>query len=149
MARTEPPRTLLVPSGLAAVTIPLLAFLSPGDHLLMVDSVYGNTRYFCDTTLKRLGIEVEYYDPLVGAGIEKLIRPNTAVVFTESPGSNTFEIQDIPAIVEKAHAAGAIVMMDNTALPEAAGFRRRYLHSRGNEISVRPFRYSHGHDFRQ
>jgi cystathionine beta-lyase len=106
--------TLLVPSGLAAVTIPLLAFLSPGDHLLMVDSVYGNTRYFCNTTLKRLGIEVEYYDPLVGADIGKLIRPNTTVIFTESPGSNTFEIQDIPAIVEKAHAAGAIVMMDNT-----------------------------------
>lgn len=106
--------TLLVPSGLVAVTLPLLAFLSPGDHLLMVDSCYGNTRHFCNTMLKRLGIETEFYDPLVGAGIEQFIRPNTRVVFTESPGSNTFEVQDIPAIVEKAHAAGAIVMMDNT-----------------------------------
>ncbi|MEI4483692.1 MULTISPECIES: cystathionine beta-lyase [unclassified Phyllobacterium] len=106
--------TLLVPSGLLAVTLPLLAFLSPGDHLLMVDSCYGNTHYFCNTTLKRLGVEVEYYDPLIGAGIEKLIKPNTKVVFTESPGSNTFEMQDIPAIAEKAHAAGAVVMMDNT-----------------------------------
>lgn len=106
--------TLLVPSGLAAVTIPLLAFLSPGDHLLMVDTCYGNTRHFCNTMLKRLGVETQYYDPLVGAGIEKLIKPNTKVVFTESPGSNTFEIQDIPAIAAKAHAAGAVVMMDNT-----------------------------------
>lgn len=106
--------TLLVPSGLLAVTLPLLAFLSPGDHLLMVDSCYGNTNYFCNTTLKRLGVEVEYYDPLIGAGIEQLIKPNTKVVFTESPGSNTFEMQDIPAIAEKAHAAGAVVMMDNT-----------------------------------
>ena len=106
--------TLLVPSGLTAVTLPLLAFLKPGDHLLMIDSCYGNTRHFCNTMLKRLGIETEYYDPLIGAGIETLIKPNTAVVFTESPGSNTFEVQDIPAIVQKAHAAGAVVMMDNT-----------------------------------
>ena len=106
--------TLLVPSGLMAVTVPLLAFLSPGDHLLMVDCCYFNTHYFCDTVLKRLGVEVEFYDPLIGGGIEKLIRPNTRVIFTESPGSNTFEIQDIPAIVEKAHAAGVVVMMDNT-----------------------------------
>lgn len=106
--------TILVPSGLAAVTIPLLAFLSPGDHLLMADSCYGNTRHFCNTMLKRLGIEVDYYDPLIGAGIETLIKPNTRVIFTESPGSNTMEIQDIPAIAEKAHAAGAVVMMDNT-----------------------------------
>ena len=106
--------TILVPSGLAAVTVPLLSFLSSGDHVLIVDSVYNPTRHFADTMLTRLGIEVEYYDPLIGAGIQKLIRANTKVVFTESPGSNTFEIQDIPAIVEKAHDAGAIVMMDNT-----------------------------------
>ncbi|WP_027232364.1 cystathionine beta-lyase [Phyllobacterium sp. UNC302MFCol5.2] len=106
--------TLLVPSGLVAVTLPLLAFLAPGDHLLMVDCCYGNTRHFCNTMLKQFGVEVEYYDPLIGSGIEKLIKANTRVVFTESPGSNTFEVQDIPAIVEKAHAAGAIVMMDNT-----------------------------------
>jgi cystathionine beta-lyase len=106
--------TILVPSGLAAVTVPLLAFLSAGDHLLIVDSVYHPTRHFADTMLKRLGVEVEYYDPHVGAGIAALIKSNTRVVFTESPASNTFEVQDIPAIAKAAHAAGAIVMMDNT-----------------------------------
>lgn len=106
--------TILVPSGLAAVTVPLLAFLSAGDHLLVTDSVYAPTRNFADTMLKRFGVEVEYYDPLIGAGIAALIKPNTKVVFTESPASNTFEIQDIPAIVSAAHAAGAVVMMDNT-----------------------------------
>ncbi|MGO4639356.1 cystathionine beta-lyase [Mesorhizobium sp. 2RAF45] len=106
--------TIVVPSGLAAVTIPLLAFVSAGDHLLIVDSVYHPTRNFADTMLKRLGVEVEYYDPRIGAGIAALIKPNTKVVFTESPASNTFEVQDIPAIAKAAHAAGAIVMMDNT-----------------------------------
>jgi cystathionine beta-lyase len=106
--------TILVPSGLAAVTVPLLAFVSAGDHLLIVDSVYHPTRHFADTMLKRLGVEVEYYDPHVGAGIAALIKSNTRVVFTESPASNTFEVQDIPAIAKAAHAAGAIVMMDNT-----------------------------------
>ena len=106
--------TIIVPSGLAAVIIPLLAFLSAGDHLLIVDSVYHPTRNFADTMLKRLGVEVEYYDPHVGAGIAALMKPNTKVVFTESPGSNTFEIQDIPAIAKAAHEGGAMVMMDNT-----------------------------------
>jgi cystathionine beta-lyase len=106
--------TIAVPSGLAAVVVPLLAFLSAGDHLLLVDSVYHPTRNFADTMLKRLGVEVEYYDPHAGAGIAALIKPNTRVVFTESPASNTFEVQDIPAIAKAAHAAGAIVMMDNT-----------------------------------
>ncbi|AZO70197.1 MULTISPECIES: cystathionine beta-lyase [unclassified Mesorhizobium] len=106
--------TIAVPSGLAAVTIPLLTFVSAGDHLLIVDSVYHPTRNFADTMLKRLGVDIEYYDPRIGAGIASLIKPNTKVVFTESPGSNTYEVQDIPAIVKAAHAAGAIVMMDNT-----------------------------------
>lgn len=106
--------TIIVPSGLAAVTIPLLAFLSAGDHVLIVDSVYHPTRNFADTMLKRLGVEVEYYDPHAGAGIAEMIKPNTKVVLTESPASNTFEVQDVPAIVKAAHAAGAIVMMDNT-----------------------------------
>lgn len=106
--------TIAVPSGLAAVTIPLLGFLSSGDHILITDSVYFPTRHFADTMLKRLGVEVDYYDPHVGSGISALIKPNTKVVFTESPASNTFEIQDIPAIAKAAHAAGAIVMMDNT-----------------------------------
>lgn len=106
--------TVIVPSGLAAVVLPLLAFLSAGDHVLLTDSVYAPTRNFTDTMLKRFGVDVEYYDPLVGAGISALMKPNTKVVFTESPGSNTFEIQDIPAIAEAAHAAGAVVLMDNT-----------------------------------
>jgi cystathionine beta-lyase len=106
--------TILVPSGLAAVTVPLLAFLSAGDHALIVDSVYHPTRNFADTMLKRLGVEIDYYDPGVGAGIAALMKPNTKVVLTESPGSNTFEMQDIPAIANAAHAGGAMVMMDNT-----------------------------------
>src|SRR5690606_32305887 len=106
--------TVIVPSGLAAVTVPLLAFLSSGDHVLIVDSVYNPTRRFADTMLKRFGVEVQYYDPHVGADISRLLKPNTKVVFTESPGSNTFEMQDIPAIAEAAHAGGAVVMMDNT-----------------------------------
>ncbi|MGF6257343.1 cystathionine beta-lyase [Ensifer sp. LBL] len=106
--------TILVPSGLAAVTVPLLAYLAPGDHALIVDSVYGNVRQFCDIMLARLGIEVDYYAPSLGAEIETLFKPNTRLVHTEVPGSNTFEIQDIPAIVAVAHSRGAIVMMDNT-----------------------------------
>ena len=106
--------TILVPSGLAAVTVPLLAYLSAGDHALIVDSVYGNVREFCDSMLKRLGIAVDYYDPSLGAGIEALFKPNTRLVHTEAPGSNTFEMQDIPAISAVAHRHGAIVTMDNT-----------------------------------
>ncbi len=106
--------TILVPSGLAAVTVPFLAFLSAGDHALIVDSVYHPTRHFCDTMLKRLGVSVDYYDPAVGAGIEALIKPNTRLVHTEAPGSNTFEMQDVPAIAAAAHKHGAVVTMDNT-----------------------------------
>ena len=106
--------TIIVPSGLMAVVVPLLGFLSAGDHVLIVDSVYYPTRNFADTVLKRLGVEVEYYEPRIGGGIASLMKANTRVVFTESPGSNTFEVQDVPAIVEAAHAAGAIVMLDNT-----------------------------------
>lgn len=106
--------TVLVPSGLAAVTIPLLAFVSAGDHVLILDSCYTPTRDFCDRVLARMGVDVEYYDPLIGADIEKLMRDNTSIVFTESPGSNTFEIQDIPAICEVSHRHDAIVMIDNT-----------------------------------
>ncbi|MBB3453338.1 cystathionine beta-lyase [Rhizobium sp. BK313] len=106
--------TIVVPSGLAAITVPFLAFLSAGDHALIVDSVYGPTRIFCDTMLKRLGVEIEYYDPLVGAGIEQLIKPNTKLVHTEAPGSNTFEMQDISTISTAAHRHGCVVTMDNT-----------------------------------
>lgn len=106
--------TILVPSGLAAVTVAFLAYLSPGDHALVVDSVYGNVRHFCDTMLQRFGIEVEYYDASADADIEHLFRPNTRLVHTEAPGSNTFEMQDIAAIAAVAHRRGAVVTMDNT-----------------------------------
>lgn len=106
--------TILVPSGLAAVTVPLLAFLKAGDHVLIVDSVYNPTRRFADTMLRNFGVEVSYYPPELGAGIAAWIKPNTKVVFTESPASNTLEVQDISAIAKAAHAGGAIVMMDNT-----------------------------------
>ncbi len=106
--------TILVPSGLAAISIPFLAYLSAGDHALIVDSVYAPCRHFCNTMLKRMGVEVEYYDPEIGAGIEALIRPNTRLVHTEAPGSNTFEMQDIRAISEAAHRHDCVVTMDNT-----------------------------------
>ena len=102
------------PSGLAAVSVALMAFLKSDDHLLMTDSTYAPTRRFCNTVLRRFGVETTYYDPLIGAGIESLMRPNTAVVYTESPGSNTFEVQDIPAIAEVTRKHGAILQLDNT-----------------------------------
>ncbi|MDB5511282.1 MAG: cystathionine beta-lyase [Enterovirga sp.] len=106
--------TVLTPSGLAAVTIALLTVCRAGDHLLVSDSAYRPTRIFCDGVLKRFGVETTYYDPLVGAGIEALFRPNTRAVVTEAPGSQTFEMQDIPAIAAVAHARDAAVLMDNT-----------------------------------
>ncbi|MHC2296042.1 cystathionine beta-lyase [Rhizobium mongolense] len=106
--------TVLVPTGLAAVTVAFLAFLSPGDHALVVDTVYGNVRHFCDTMLSRFGVETEYYHPEIGAGIEALFRPNTRLVHIEGPGSNTFEMQDVGGISEIAHRHEAVVTMDNT-----------------------------------
>ena len=88
----------MVPSGLAAIAVALLSCLKAGDHLLVSDSVYRPTRVFCDGMLKRFGVETTYFDPLVGAGIESLMRPNTTAVFTEAPGSQSFEMQDVPAI---------------------------------------------------
>lgn len=107
-------RAIIVPSGLAAITAALTAVLKAGDHLLMVDSVYGPTRTFCDGLLARNGVETTYYDPAVGADIAGLIRANTRAVFCESPGSLTFEVQDIPAIAAAAHARGIPVLLDNT-----------------------------------
>ena len=105
---------LAVPSGLTATTLPLLALLKAGDHVLVTDAVYGPTRRFCNNHLTRLGVEVSYYDPLLGAAIEREFRPNTRVVFTESPGSLTFCVQDIPAIAAAAHRRGALVITDNS-----------------------------------
>lgn len=101
-------------TGLSAVTLALTALLGQGDHLLMTDAAYGPTRAFCDEVLARFGVETTYYDPLIGADIAGLMRRNTRVVFTESPGSLTFEVQDIPAIAEAAHQHGALVLLDNT-----------------------------------
>ncbi|WP_201831943.1 cystathionine beta-lyase [Microvirga zambiensis] len=106
--------TVLAPSGLAAVAVGLMSCLKSGDHLLMTDSVYLPTRHFCNGMLKKFGVETTYYDPRIGAGIEALIRPNTTAVFTEAPGSQSLEMQDIPAIAEVAHRHGAVVLMDNT-----------------------------------
>jgi cystathionine beta-lyase len=107
-------RTLLTPSGLSAIAATLLALVAAGDHVLITDSAYRPTRRFCDHVLKRLGVETTYYDPLLGAGIKALVKKTTRVVFTESPGSQSFEVQDIPGIAKAAHAAGACVVMDNT-----------------------------------
>jgi cysteine-S-conjugate beta-lyase len=133
---------LVVPSGLTATTFPLLALAKAGDHVLVTDAVYGPTRRFCDNHLRRLGIDVSYYDPLLGAEIAREFRPRTALVFTESPGSLTFEVQDIPAIVEVAHARGARVILDNTwATP--LGFRA---FDHGVDVSVHAVtKYIGGH----
>ena len=106
--------SLAVASGLAAVTLALLGTTRTGDHVLVTDAVYGPTRRFCNNQLKRFGVEVSYYDPLLGDRIEREMRANTRVVFTESPGSLTFEVQDVPAIARVAHRHGAIIILDNT-----------------------------------
>jgi len=104
----------LLPSGLAAISAALLAVVQAGDHLLVTDSAYGPTRNFCNQILSRLGVTVTYYDPLVGAAISGLMQANTRAVFLESPGSLSFEMQDVAAIAAAAHAKGALVLMDNT-----------------------------------
>lgn len=106
--------TALYPSGAAAISAALLSFLKTGDHLLMVDSVYEPTRDLCTHILGGFGIETTYYDPLIGAGIRDLIRPNTKVLFLESPGSITMEVQDVPTLCRIAHEHGLITMLDNT-----------------------------------
>lgn len=105
---------IAVPSGLAACMLPLVAFLKTGDHVLVTDSVYEPVRTNLSDYLAGLGIETTYYDPTIGAGIETLIRDNTRLVYTESPGSLTFDVQDIPAIAAAAHRRGALVVADNT-----------------------------------
>ena len=105
-------QVVLTPSGLNAVTTAILSAVGQGDHLLVTDSVYGPTRHFCDATLSRFGVETSYYPP--AADIAPFLKPNTRAVFCESPGSLTFEVQDIPALARAAHAHGASVLMDNT-----------------------------------
>ncbi|TCN90129.1 cystathionine beta-lyase [Shewanella fodinae] len=106
--------TALYPSGAAAISGALLSFLKSGDHLLMVDSVYEPTRDLCDKLLAGLGIATTYYDPMIGAGIAELIQPNTKVLYLESPGSITMEVQDVPTLCQIAHQHGLVTMLDNT-----------------------------------
>lgn len=106
--------SVVFPSGLAACVNALLAFVSTGDHVLMTDNVYGPTRVFVNSVLKRMGVSVDFFCPTIGSDIAKQLRPNTRVVFAESPGSLTFEVSDLPTICEAAHAVGAYVLLDNT-----------------------------------
>ncbi len=106
--------TVLCPSGLSAISTAILAFVSAGDRVLIPDSVYHPARAFADDVLTRMGVDVMYYDPTLGAGIEPLMMPKTSVVYVESPGSNTMEMQDLPAIAAAAHKHGAVVIADNT-----------------------------------
>ncbi|MCC6826823.1 MAG: cystathionine beta-lyase [Novosphingobium sp.] len=107
-------RAVTTSCGLGAICASLTAFLSAGDHLLIVDSLYGPARDFCETFLRRFGVEITYYTPDIGAGIEALFQPNTKVVYLESPGSLTFEITDVPAITRLCRARGITTIMDNT-----------------------------------
>jgi cysteine-S-conjugate beta-lyase len=107
-------QAVTLPCGMGAIATSLLAFLEAGDHLLMLDAVYGPARDFAENGLRKLGVEVEFYDPLIGAGIAKLFKPNTKVVYLESPCSLTFEVQDVPAIVAEAKKRNIRVVLDNT-----------------------------------
>src|SRR5215467_2182849 len=104
----------LLPSGLAAISSAFLAVVHAGDHALVTDSAYGPARTFCDQVLTRLGVTVSYYDPLIGGAIGELIRRNTRLVYLESPGSLSFEMQDTAAITKVAHGKNVLVLMDNT-----------------------------------
>lgn len=106
--------TVVTPSGLAAVTTALLAFLQTGDHVLMVDCVYGPARRFASTFLKRMGIETTFFDPTIGAGVAELVRDNTKVLYLEAPGSQTFDMQDVPAMSAAVRPRGVKVLIDNT-----------------------------------
>ena len=130
------------PSGLAACTLPFLALTQPGAHVLVPDSVYGPTRRFCDGMLARLGVETTYYDPRIGADIAALIRPTTRLIWMESPGSLTIEVQDVPAIAAAAHAAGIPCAIDNTW---SAGLYFKPL-AHGVDLSIQALtKYQAGH----
>ena len=104
----------IAPSGLAAISTTLLSVTKTGDHLLVCDNVYRPSRNFCNGVLARYGVETTYFDPQIGAAIDKLFKPNTRAVLVEAPGSQSFEMPDIPAIAAVAHARGALVIDDNT-----------------------------------
>ena len=103
-----------LPSGMAAIAVVFYALLKAGDHVLITDNAYAPASRLCEGPLKRLGIETTWYDPMVGGEIRNLLRPETKLILVEAPGSLTFEVQDVPAIAAAAHAAGALVVMDNT-----------------------------------
>lgn len=105
---------IVTSSGLAAIVVSLLTVLASGDHALFPDSLYGSARKFCSDELTRLGVEVQYYDPMLGGEIAALFKHNTKLVYCESPGSLTFEVQDLPAIAKAAHEKGIVVVADNT-----------------------------------
>ncbi|HEY0316332.1 MAG TPA: PLP-dependent transferase, partial [Sphingomonas sp.] len=107
-------RAVTTSCGLGAICASLTAFLSVGDHLLIVDSLYGPARAFCEEFLRKFGVEITYYRPSIGADIESLFQPNTKVVYLESPGSLTFEVTDVPAITKLCRARGITTIMDNT-----------------------------------
>lgn len=107
-------RTLITPGGQSAISLIDFAFLKSGDHILLPQSIYGPNRKFASRVLRRFGVEAGYYDPLLGHGISSLVKENTRLVWCESPGSITMEVQDVPAISEAAHAKGALVVLDNT-----------------------------------
>lgn len=107
-------RALLAPSGVSALSVVLMSYAEPGAHFLVTDNSYGPTRKFCEFTLRKLGIETTYYDPSIGARIEDLIRPETKLIWMESPGSQTFEVQDVAAITEVARRHGIATAIDNT-----------------------------------
>jgi cystathionine beta-lyase len=133
---------VLAPSGLAAITLCLLSFLSPGDHLLMTDGAYPPLRSLCEGILKRLGVETTYYDPMAGAAIASLMRPNTRLVWAEAPSSITFEVPDLPALAAAAHAGGALLALDNTW---AAGWYLKPF-DKGVDVSVQALtKYQGGH----
>ena len=134
--------TVLFPSGLAAVAYAFLPFVEPGDHVLIPSNVYDPVKTLANGLLKRMNVAVEQYDPLIGAGIAALIKPNTQVVWVETPGSITMEVSDLPAIAAAAHAAGALVAIDNTY---SAGWYLRAFEL-GADISVHALtKYPAGH----
>ncbi|SUI45805.1 Cystathionine beta-lyase metC [Serratia marcescens] len=146
---------VLYPCGAAAVANAILSFVGAGDHLLVTGSAYEPTQDFCTHILGRMNVSTTYFDPLIGADIATLIQPNTRVVFLESPGSITLEVQDIPAMVQaiRAVAPEVVIMIDNTwgggRAVQGVGFRHRYLHSGRHQIPDRPFRLHARHRRRQ
>lgn len=132
----------IVSSGLAAITVPMLAYLKAGDHILVPDSIYGPTRRFCDATLARYGVITTYYDPMLSEdALAGLMRPETRVVFAESPGSHSFEVQDVPMLARVAHRHGAKLFMDNTW-----GIRTFQPFTHGVDVSIQALtKYIGGH----